>query len=250
MDLNQSSHSTTNSTDTDVLTKIPHNFFDPNLKADHSHFSTEQDFMKEIDKFLHVEERKDVLSSTENDLLSYSNFLDPLHNSQIENADQELNLQEERLKRQHYEQLISILQKKILQYQQKLTYYTKRDIEKDHIIQKLRNNEGLDLENDQLKLKISRFEQEITDTIHLLNKFQAKNEVLELKIENLTSNSNEMRDISKKQIQDLEVRLSNTMKNEQDLQKQIDDTKALCKTERENFIKVSIFRLKKILINY
>ena len=46
---------------------------------------------------------------------------------------------------------------------------------------------GLDEENKQLKDKLSLLEQENSDTIHILKKFQAKNEILELKIENLTT---------------------------------------------------------------
>lgn len=192
--------------------------------------------MHELDRFLHTEQNKDVHNSTCKDVLSYTNFADSLHLS-MEDGHTDLNLQEERLKRQHYEQLCGILQKKILQYQQRNSFLVKLDSEKDQKIQKLQNNEGLDEENARLKQKMLLLEQEISDTIHLINKFQSKNEVLELKIENLTSTSTEMRDISKKQIADLEIRLSNSMKMEKDLENQIEELKASCKLEKENFIK-------------
>lgn len=237
MDPNNSFHSSTHSSDTDILIKIPNNFFDPNLNLEKSHFSTDNDFMKELDNFLHVEHHQDVHNSTGKEAMSYARFVDPLHQSEIEKTDQDLNLQEERLKRLHYEQLTGILQKKILQYQQKTAYLMKLEREKDQIINKLRNNEGLDIENNRLKQKIVSLEQEISDTIHLIQKFQSKNEMLELKIENLTATSTEMREISKKQIQDLEVRLGNSMKMEKDLEKEIEELKVTCKSEKESFIK-------------
>lgn len=237
MNLNNSCHSSTHSSDTDILMKIPNNFFNPNINLDKTHFSTENDFMRELDNFLHVEHHKDVCNSTSHNDLSYHTFADPLHNSEIDKDDQDLNLQEERLKRRHYEQLSSILQKKILQYQEKATFLIKLDHEKNQVIQKLKHNKGLDVENARLKQKISNLEQEISDTIHLINKFQSKNEILELKIENLTSTSTEMREIAKKQIQDLEVRLSNSGKIEKDLEKEIEELKVNCKAEKENFVK-------------
>lgn len=229
MDLNNSHHSSTHSSDTDILIKIPNNFFDPN----------ENDFMRELDNFLHIEQRDhDAYNSTTSKYpLSYQSFTDSLQQPKIDKTDHDLNMQEERLKRQHYEQLSSILQKKILQYQQKTIIFTKLDHEKDQLIRKLRSNEGLDEENKRLKTRIANLEKEISDTIHLINKFQAKNEILELKIENLTSNSIEIREISKKQILDLEVRLSNSMMMEKDLQHKVDELKADCKTEKENFFK-------------
>lgn len=237
MNLNNSCHSSTHSSDTDILIKIPNNFFDPNINMDKTHFSNENDFMRDLDNFLHTERPQDVHNSTSRDVPSYSSFVDPLHQSVSDQTDQDLNLQEEKLKRQHYEQLTSILQKKILQYQQKAAFLTKLDHEKGQAIQRLRNNEGLDIENNRLKQKIVHLEQEISDTIHLINKFQSKNEVLELKIESLTSTSTEMRELAKKQIQDLEIRLSNSLKIERDLRQEIDELKMNCKNEKDNFIK-------------
>ena len=63
---------------------------------------------------------------------------------------------------------------------------SKIDCDKSETIKKLKANAGLDEENKQLKSKISLLENETAETIHLLKKFQSKNEVLELKIENLT----------------------------------------------------------------
>lgn len=237
MDPNCSNHSSSHSCDTDILIKIPNNFFDPGNRPNETHFSNENDFMRELDNFLHVEHRQDVHNSTEADVFNYDSFKNPLHRSEIEKTDDDLNLQEEKLKRLHYEQLTGILQKKILQYQQKTALFTRTNQEKDQVIFKLRSNEGLDMENNRLKQKIVNLEQEISDTIHLINKFQSKNEVLELKIENLTITSTEMREISKKQIHDLEIRLSNSKQIENDWQNEIEALKASCKSERDNFIK-------------
>lgn len=217
--------------------RIPNNFFDPNIILEKSHFSNDNDFMREVDNFLHVERRDDLHNSTCNDALSYKGFVGPLYQPCSDKTDHDLNMQEEKLKRQHYEQLTSILQKKIQQYQQKTAFLTKLDQEKDQALHKLRSNEGLDIENNRLKQKIVNLEREVAETIHLINKFQSKNELLELKIENLTSTSAEMRDISKNQIQDLEIRLSNQQKIEKDLRKEVDELKVNCKTERDNFIK-------------
>lgn len=235
MELNNSCHSSANSADTDVLIKIPNNFFDPNLNLDKTHFSTEIDFMKEIDNFLHVENFKEALNSTGNEVPSYKKFSETLHRSLDD--EQDMDLEEEKLKRQHNEQLCGLLQKKIKQYHQKVSFLIKLDQEKDQTIQKLKSNDGLDVENSRLKLKIVNLEREISETIKLINKFQSKNEMLELKIENLTSTSTEMRDISKKQIQDLEIRLSNCKTTENELRKEIEELKATCKAEKESFIK-------------
>lgn len=237
MDPNSSSLSSVHSSDTDILIKIPNNFFDPNLVLDKTHFSNDNDFMKELDNFLHVERRKDPQNSTINEAPSYKCFSESLSQSNSDRTDLDLNMQEEKLKRQHYEQLTAILQKKIQQFQQKTAFLTKLDQEKDEALHKLRSNEGLDIENNRLKQKIVNLEQEVASTIHLINKFQSKNELLELKIENLTSTSTEMREIAKSQVQDLEIRLSNQQKIEKDLRKEIEDLKLNCKTERDNFIK-------------
>lgn len=235
MDKNGSFQSSTHSSDTDILIKIPNNFFDPNINLEKSHFSNDNDFMRELDNFLHIEQREDVHNSTSNnEALNYVRFRDTLHQSGIENADGDLNLQEERLNRQHYEQLTSILQKKIVQYQQKTALLMKLGHEKDQTIQALKRNEGLDFENLRLKQKVVNLEKEISETIQVINKFQSKNEVLELKIENLTSTSTEMRNISKKQIHDLETRLSHSLKVQNDLEKEVTELKLNWKTERES----------------
>lgn len=50
-----------------------------------------------------------------------------------------------------------------------------------------------------------------------------------------------MRNISKKQIQDLQIRLSNSGKNELDLTKEIESLKASLKMSQENVTKVRLF---------
>lgn len=224
MDLNNS----TSSTDTDVLLKIPHNFFEPNLKenVNKSHFSNDGSFIQEIDKFLVANKQNDVLNSTANELISYTRFADTLQQSQTNPEEQDLNIQ-----------MISIFQKKIIHCQQKISVLTNSNIEKDDMIRRLKSNEGLDIENTNLKHKIKMLEQEIQETVSLINKFKTKNEMLELKIENLTSTCKEMSDISKKQIHELEIRLSNSSKMEKELLKEVEELKLKCREEKENFIK-------------
>ncbi|CAG9804300.1 unnamed protein product [Chironomus riparius] len=224
MDLNNSA----SSTDTDVLLKIPHNFFEPHLNenANKSHFSNEGSFIHEIDKFLVANKQNDVHNSTTNEFISYTRFADTLQQSQINPEEQDINIQ-----------MISIFQKKIIQCQQKISVLTKSNVEKDEIIRRLKSNEGLDIENANLKHKIKMLEQEMQETVGVINKFKTKNEMLELKIENLTSTCKEMSDISKKQIQELQIRLSNSSKLESDLHKEIVELKSKYREEKENFIK-------------
>lgn len=216
MDLNVSA----SSADTDVLVKLPPDFFDPNFN-EKTHFSNDQSFMKEIDKFLDVNNRKDMLNSTGTEFPSYNQFADTLQGSP---NDQDLNLQ-----------LITIFQKKIQQLQSKISYLIKSNQEKEEMIRKLKYNEGLDTENSNLRKKIIQQDQEIAETISLIKRYETKNEMLELKIENLTSTSKEMSEISRMQIQELETRLSNSLKNEKELQKQIEEMKEQTKEEKEKF---------------
>lgn len=234
MDLNNSCHSSSYSVDTDVLLKIPNNYFDPNY-ADKTHFSNDQDFVRELDRFLVKSDRgsaKSQQNSTLNDEINYVSFLDPLKVQKFEElpteVHEDLNLEEEKLKRQHYEQLSAILQKKIIQYQQKVAVLSKSCHEKELVLQRLKHNEGLDVENKRLSQKVINLEKEITETISLINRFQAKNDALELKIENLTMNSTEMREIAKKQISDLETRLMNSQKVEEEQSKELKELRAKC----------------------
>lgn len=215
MDLNISA----SSADTDVLVKLPPDFFDPNFK-DKSHFSNDHSFMKEIDNFLHVNQQKDVLNSSAADLPSYNHFADTLQGS---SNDQDLNLQ-----------LIDVFQKKIQQLQNKISYLAKSHQDKEEVIRKLKANEGLDVENGILKKKIINLEQEVAGTLSSIVTYETKNEMLELKIENLTATSKEMSDLSKKQLHELETRLSNSTKIEKELRKEIDDLNKKFKEEKEN----------------
>lgn len=228
MDLN-SSHSSTHSADTDTLIKIPNNFFETNLEK--SHFCNDKEFICELDNFLFIERHnKDVHNSTIDDVPT--NFENPL-----QTTNEDLNLQEERLKRQHQEQLTSILQQKIIQYTQKISLLSSAICEKDLVIRKLSRNEGLDEENNRLKQKIASLEKAANNTIPLINKLQSKNDVLEGKIENLTMTSTEMRDISKKQLKDLEIRLSNSQLKKQELQEEIDKQRSNFEALRNDFVK-------------
>lgn len=98
MDANNSGVSSVHSSDTDILIKIPNNFFDLNYSMNNkSHFSNDNDFMKELDNFLHTERAKDVLNSTGNEDLCYKSFVEPLNQSEIDQAE-DLNLQEEKVR--------------------------------------------------------------------------------------------------------------------------------------------------------
>lgn len=223
MDPNISGHSSVNSVDTDVLLKIPNNYFDPNF-GEKTHISTDQEFMREIDRFLVKEGVRSVQNSTLRDECSYTSFVDSLKSLSVDktttNGHQEdLNLAEEKLKRQHYEQLSGLLQRKIQQYQQKVVGLARTCHEQELMLDRLRHNEGLDVENKRLSQKVLNLEKEVTETIALINKFQVKNDTLELKIEGLTMNSAEMRELSKKQIVELEGRLLDSqMSDERHLQ--------------------------------
>lgn len=217
MDLNISA----SSADTDVLVKLPPDFFDPNFK-DKSHFSNDHSFMKEIDNFLHVNHQKDVLNSTAADLPSYNHFADTLQSSP---NDQDLNIQ-----------LIEIFQKKIQQLQNKISYLAKSHQDKEEMVRKLKANEGLDIENANLKKKILNLEQEVAGTLSSIKRYETKNEMLELKIENLTATSKEMSDLGKKQMLELETRLSNGTKIEKELRKEIEELNRKFKEEKENYL--------------
>lgn len=216
------------STDTDILLKTPNNLFYCNNENDiqRSYFTNEASFINEIDNFIKVNQQKDApLNSTGNELLSYANFSDSLHQQQESHLEQDsdLNLQ-----------LLALFQKKVNHCHQKISYLTKTSMEKDELVRKLKANEGLDEENSALKNKVKLLEEEISETIGLIKKFQEKNEILELKIENLTITSQEMSDIAKNQIKDLQTRLSNSAKIEKDLQMEVIEVKDNYKEEKEN----------------
>lgn len=223
--MDTSYQSSTHSAETDVLVKIPNDFFEPILEK--SHFSNDNDFICELDNFLLAEhqQHKEGYNSVRTEIDSF------------QKTDDDLNLQEERLKREHQEKLTDILQKKMIQYKQKVVALSKLVNEKDQLILKLRKNEGLDEDNIRLKQRIASLQEEVNNTIKLINKFQSKNEALELKIENLTITSSEMREISKRQLKDLEIRLSNSQVKEQESQKEIDNLSDKLKTEKEKFFK-------------
>lgn len=155
-------------------------------------------------------------------------------------SNEHFSLQEERLRREHCEKSIQVLQSKCLEYQQKISVALKIDRTKDDALTKLHENntrlaviiqrqedENLKLKNQfeternqmkeefqEIKQKNQILENEIFQAIEMAKKFQEKNEVLELKADNLKSSSGEIQDIHKKQIVELEIRLSNSLQNE------------------------------------
>lgn len=68
-----------------------------------------------------------------------------------------------------------------------------------------------------LKTKLNKYEsieRNYNDALESINRLQETNRILETKCENMTSSSNEIKEIHKQQIRELEVRLSNSMENE------------------------------------
>lgn len=71
-----------------------------------------------------------------------------------------------------------------------------------------------DSETINLREKISYLEQEMTQYIEVAKRYQDNCEKLEAKIDTLSRSGDEVRDIHRNQLQDLEIRLSNAKKNE------------------------------------
>lgn len=75
------------------------------------------------------------------------------------------------------------------------------------------------LENEccALKIKLNKYEsmeRNYNDALESINRLHETNQILEMKCENMTSSSNEIKEIHKQQIRELEVRLSNSIENE------------------------------------
>lgn len=96
-----------------------------------------------------------------------------------------------------------------------------------------------DSETLNLREKISYLEQEMTQYIEMAKKYQDNCEKLETKIEALTRSGEEVRDIHRNQLQDLEIRLANAKRNEDLLR---DDNRKL----QDDFAKVSCEKCVKI----
>lgn len=175
-------------------------------------------------------------------------------------------IQEERMRRQHCEKTIQDLQAKLLDCQQKLSVAVEIDKSKDAAMKKA-NDEHLNLrpiikkleeqvamleernaianqqllaENGELKTRSEVFEGELSKAVKLASNLQDNNELLEDKISTLMRASNEVGDIYKNQIQDMEIRLSNSQRSEELLAQEVIDLKkriAKYDTESENIKK-------------
>ncbi|XP_037026368.1 ERC protein 2 isoform X1 [Bradysia coprophila] len=143
---------------------------------------------------------------------------------------------EERTRREHCEKTIQILQSKLTEYQQKIAVAIKVDRTKDEALKRLsetnssllakNNHLELKLTNIEIKLndkdsetinlreKINYLEQEMTQYIEVAKRYQDNCEKLEAKIDALSRSGDEVRDIHRNQLHDLEIRLSNAKKNE------------------------------------
>lgn len=142
-------------------------------------------------------------------------------------------LMEERLRRKHLERNLEAVQMELIEAQQKVNVALNVDQAKDVAIAKLRatvkvlHNRQEDNENVQRRLDEEREEKEAMQgrcrelEVELKARLERSktlietNEVLEEKVKHLTTATNDIREINKKQIEDLQVRLSNSLKAEQ-----------------------------------
>lgn len=140
---------------------------------------------------------------------------------------------EERLRRKHLERNLEAVQMELIEAQQKVNVALNVDQAKDVAIAKLRatvkvlHNRQEDNENVQRRLDEEREEKEAMQgrcrelEVELKGRLERSktlietNEVLEEKVKHLTTATNDIREINKKQIEDLQVRLSNSLKAEQ-----------------------------------
>lgn len=254
------------------LNEMEHKSMDSSLKLNHStpkysrRLSSEytqspnrkNEVLKDIDRFL-LDNKRSVENNPVRDF-DLANKALMKHNFMMENnknrdeepllslnemwgsggQNEHFSLQEERLRREHCEKSIQVLQSKCLEYQQKISVALKIDKTKDDALSKLHDNntrlaviiqqhedENIKLKNQfeterqqmkndfrEIKQKNQILENEISQAIEMAKKFQEKNDVLELKADNLKSSSGEIQDIHKKQIGELEIRLSNSLENE------------------------------------
>ncbi|XP_055379550.1 putative autophagy-related protein 11 [Condylostylus longicornis] len=189
---------------------------------------------------IHISNNNKVDQCSSNTLISLSELWE---NKNIGNVSSNIllkQLQEEKLRRQHCEKTIQALQIKLLEYQQKISVALQVDKVKDNAIgdlkdeneklknnlQKLENslkeietkckNDNEKLQNEVLDIKTSKecLEKELSQALNLAAKFQDKNEILEIKIENFTKSTDEMGLLYKKQIEDMEIRVINAEKSE------------------------------------
>ncbi|XP_053695378.1 golgin subfamily A member 6-like protein 4 [Sabethes cyaneus] len=165
--------------------------------------------------------------------------LSEIWNSNVINQESS-KVQEERLRRQHCERNIQALQGKILEYEQKIAVAIDVDKEKEGIILKLEDNairlerrvreleqthaeshEKLLQENLEIKNKNLFLEKELSDTIAAIRQLRDKNETLVSKIESVTTANQDVADVHKNQLKDLEIRLSNSKESERSLKEQL-----------------------------
>lgn len=90
-----------------------------------------------------------------------------------------------------------------------------------------------DSETLNLRERIGYLEQEVTQYIEMAKKYQDNCEKLEAKVDAVSRSGDEVREIHRNQLQDLEIRLANAKRNEDLLR---DDNRKL----QDDFAKVSI----------
>ncbi|GAB0088251.1 hypothetical protein DMENIID0001_026450 [Sergentomyia squamirostris] len=160
-------------------------------------------------------------------------------------AKEAASLQEERMRREHCEKSIHLLQARILEYQQKLAVAMEVDRTKDDIISKLQSNvKSLENQNMNLRTELREktgeierrnifLEGELAKTVGKLTDLQDRNEVFHAKIIHLTKANEDVKEITKRQMEDLQVRLSNSLKVEQILNDDLVKAKKLLEEEKE-----------------
>lgn len=140
---------------------------------------------------------------------------------------------EEQVRRKHLEKTLENAQKNLFESQQKVSVALKVDRVKDEVIAKLKQNVRelqlrvtssehlsktihiLEHENIELRKKCQMLENDIERGLEMAKTFQERNSVLEDKVVHLTTATTDIREINKKQIEDLQIRLSNAIKAEQ-----------------------------------
>lgn len=117
---------------------------------------------------------------------------------------------EERLRRRHLEKNLEATQIELIDAQQKVSVALSVDQAKDVAIGKLRTTikilqQQAGTREDELQRKCRELEVDLRNSLEQSKRLKEVNELLEGKISHLTTASNDIREINKKQLEDLQV---------------------------------------------
>lgn len=127
---------------------------------------------------------------------------------------------EERLRRRHLEKNLEATQMELIEAQQKVSVALSVDQAKEAAINKLRtaiqsiHQQSMATEH-ELRGRIRELELDLKKSMERSKRAKEQNDALEQKVEHLTTASNDYREITKKQLEDLQIRLTNSLKAEQ-----------------------------------